>query len=392
MKKLTSRLRTFAVSLRLMVTVMCGVALIVSPELPFEVAAATKSGKSKKSGSRRRSGKKNYSNTRVKVLWKSADGSQWIRRGRRGIITWRDSAGFVRSMQPYSGNGAMGRPYSEAINAYAAELAPDSVRVYSLIAPSQGEYYMPEMLSTAGAEQAAIEQAASYLSPDVTPIFVNDTLKAHLDEKIYSRTDHHWSPLGAYYASKLFAEVAGVGFRPMEQLRSDTIHDYVGSMYRYTYDPEIKKASEDFIYYMPPEGYTSEFITYTIEKGKTRAESEPNVQPFFKDLPDGSGAAYCVFMGGDTRTVKTTGTGGTPGRRLLIVKDSYGNAMASCLFGSFEEVHVVDFRYFPHNLVDYARDNGITDLLFVHSLSLAFAPGTTERLNIMLKQGKDSDR
>lgn len=387
MKKLTSFLRRFTVSLRLAVTVLCGVALIASPDTPFEAVAATKT--KKKSTKRRRS---RNNSAHIKVLYKSADGKEWIRHGRRGIIAWRDSAGIVRAMQPYSGNGVMGRPYSEAINTYAAELSADSVRVYSLIAPSQGEYYMPQMLSTAGAEQDAIVQAAGYLSPEVTPVFVNDTLLAHRDEKIYSYTDHHWSPLGAYYASKVFAEAAGVGFRPIEELRSDTIHNYVGSMYRYTHDPEINKAPEDFIYYMPPEGYTSEFITYTIEKGKTRSESEPDEQPFFKDLPDGSGAAYCVFMGGDTRTVKTTGTGGTPGRRLLIVKDSYGNAMASCLFGSFEEVHVVDFRYFPHNLADYARANGITDLLFIHSLALAFAPGTTERLNTMLIQGKDSEK
>lgn len=380
MKKLTSSLRSFALSLRLWAAVLCGVVLIASPETPFQAVAASKA---------KKKSKRNTS-ANIKVLHKSPDGSEWIRRGRRSIIAWRDSTGVVRAMQPFSGSGAQGRPYSEAINAYASELSADSVRVYSLIAPSQGEYYMPDTLSlsTAGAEQAAILQAASYLAPEVTPVFVNDTLMAHIDEKIYSYTDHHWSPLGAYYAAKVFAETAGVDFRPIEELSSDTIHDYVGSMYHYSRDPEVKKATEDFVYYMPPEGYTSEFITYTLEKGKTRRESEPTVKPFFINIADGSSAAYCVFMGGDPFTVKTTGTGGTPGRKLLIVKDSYGNAMAPCLFGSFEEVCVVDFRYFPHNLADYARENGITDLLFVHSLGLAFAPTTTERLNIMLNQGK----
>lgn len=387
MKKLIPYLRTLTVSLRLVVTVLCGVAVVIAPDAPFEVAAATK--KKKKSTTRRRSGKKNRNaNTRISVLYKSADGNEWIHKGRRGIIVSRDSAGVVRAMLPFTGNGALGQAYSEAINAYARELSADSVRVYSLIAPSQGEYYMPAMVSTAGAEQAAIEQTARYLIPEVTPVFINDTLKAHLAEDIYNRTDHHWSPLGAYYASKVFADVAGVGFRPIEEMRSDTIRNYVGTMFRFSRDPEVNKAPEDFVYFMPPEGYTSEFITYRLANGKTCSESEPNEQPFFKEYPDGSGAAYCVFMGGDTRTVKTYNTGGTPGRRLLIVKDSYGNAMASCLFGSFEEVHVVDFRYFPHNLADYARQNGITDLLFVHSIALAYAPTTAERLNTMLNHGK----
>lgn len=95
-------------------------------------------------------------------------------------------------------------------------------------------------------------------------------------------------------------------------------------------------------------------------------------------------------MGGDSRTVKVTNTGGTPGRRLLIVKDSYGNAVASNLFGSFEEVHVADFRYYPHSLIDYIRDNKITDFVIANCISLAFAPNTTARYETMLRGKKSS--
>ena len=35
------------------------------------------------------------------------------------------------------------------------------------------------------------------------------------------------------------------------------------------------------------------------------------------------------------------------GRKLALVKDSYGNAIAPFLASSFEEVHVIDFRSFP---------------------------------------------
>ena len=88
-------------------------------------------------------------------------------------------------------------------------------------------------------------------------------------------------------------------------------------------------------------------------------------------------------MGGDLYTVKVTNTGGTPGRKLLIVKDSYGNAMASNLFGSFEEVHVIDFRYFPHNLLKYVRDNGITDLAIANTLNIALSNAWQNRYETM---------
>lgn len=391
--------------LRYLLLLLC--ALVVMPDIPLtaEAVAATRayskhskkkrSKKNKKGGkkkkSKKRRSKKSYRRSKriyspVKQLYMSPDSLQWIRKGRRGIIVSRDSMGVVRAMLPYTCNPRMGDRYADAISEYAVRLAHDSVKVYSLIAPSQGEYYMPALTSTAGAERKAIEMNASRLSPLVTPVLIDDTLRNHLDEEIYNRTDHHWSPLGAYYASKAFAANADVDFMPLDRYRADTIRNYVGTMYKFSGDPEVKKHPEEFVYFMPPEGYRAEFVNYRLSGKGTIGESLPHEEPFFKKYADGSGAAYCTFMGGDPRTVKVTDTGGTPGRRLLIVKDSYGNAMASALFGSFEEVHVVDFRYFPHNLADYVRKNKITDLLFVNCLSLAFAPQTASRLFSMLEK------
>ena len=39
---------------------------------------------------------------------------------------------------------------------------------------------------------------------------VRDTLKAHKDEYIYYRTDHHWTSLGAYYAYSQLCEALGL--------------------------------------------------------------------------------------------------------------------------------------------------------------------------------------
>lgn len=72
-------------------------------------------------------------------------------------------------------------------------------------------------------------------------------------------------------------------------------------------------------------------------------------------------------MGGDTRTVKVT-TSTKNGRRLLIMKDSYGNALPGYLFYSFEEIHIIDFRYFTKSVVDYIRRNNISDLLFANNI------------------------
>lgn len=144
----------------------------------------------------------------MQTVYSNPETGEWIHKGRRGIIIHRDSTGTVRAMTPYTGSGDQGRGYAEVINAYARELAGDGVRVYSMVEPTQGEFYMPEQTSTMGAEKRAIENFSSHLDKSVTPIFIVDTLANHKDEEIYNRTDHHWSPLGAHYAASAVARRA----------------------------------------------------------------------------------------------------------------------------------------------------------------------------------------
>ena len=47
---------------------------------------------------------------------------------------------------------------------------------------------------------------------------------------------------------------------------------------------------------------------------------------------------------------------------------------------------MVDFRYFQKNIVAYAREKGITDLLFVNNLQHAYAPTTTRYFINMLNK------
>ncbi|MDE7421359.1 MAG: hypothetical protein K2N35_14260, partial [Muribaculaceae bacterium] len=77
----------------------------------------------------------------------------------------------------------------------------------------------------------------------------------------------------------------------------------------------------------------------------------------------------------------------TPGnRKLLIIKDSYGNAVPGNLFYSFNEVHVIDFRYFTHNLKEYVNKNGITDIAVCFNVFNAYSSGSASKVKKMLTQ------
>lgn len=323
--------------------------------------------------------------------------AQNVRRARRGIILV-DTGMVVRAIEPYRGNPDNGIGYADVINRYKQTFP--HVNVYCMVIPNAVAFYCPDSVqSWTCAERPAINDILSRLSADVHAVDIYDTLQAHASEPIYSRTDHHWAPLGAYYAAKHFAQVGGLDFKDLTAYEPRTIRNYVGSMYIFSRDKAVKDAPEDFVYYVPRDSdFTATHITYKRQSKKVGRRrwkrfltaSEPEPFSFFRNYEDGDGNAYCTFMGGDTNTTSIT-TAIRNNRRLLILKDSYGNALPPYLFSSFEEIHVVDCRYFLQNMVDFVNSHAITDILFANNLIHASMAKTSQAYERYLTQ-KSSTR
>ena len=52
--------------------------------------------------------------------------------------------------------------------------------------------------------------------------------------------------------------------------------------------------------------------------------------------------------------------------KLLLIKDSYGNIFSQFPVEDYAEVHVIDPRFFKSDVVEYAKENGITDTLVLY--------------------------
>ena len=293
----------------------------------------------------------------------------------------------VRALMAYGGgpNGCTG--YAEAANKYQEVFGPD-VTVYCMVIPTSVEYYCPDKVRKhTKPERPTINHVYESLNPEVRPVDIYTTLGQHADEDIFLRTDHPWAPLGAYYAAQKFAQVAGVPFEDLSHYEQKVVHGYVGSMYGYSKDASLKRAPEDFVYYEPVGvDYTTTYIQYTINKNyHVTGESKPVKSRFFFHYRDGAAGAYCTFMGGDTKLTRVQ-TSTKNGRRLIILKDSFGNALPGYLFFSFEEVHVIDSRYFTKNMRQYVADNHITDILFANNIFKAYSANTYKNYVRFLEQ------
>ena len=261
-----------------------------------------------------------------------------------------------RAISFYGGLPSITEEYANVLIDF--KLALPQVNVYSLIAPTSVSFYLPdEYKDYTASEKDNIDYSKELFEGNgVTHVDAYSALEAHKDEAIYARTDHHWLPLGAYYAAQEFAKTAGVPFNDISTMDTDTREDYVGSMYTYTQSTILSENPEEFTYYIPRNKYTTE---YYDEYFNFDYEGE-----LFMDITYYSPVNYyLVFMGGDDKIVHIS-TDVDNDRTLVIFKDSYGNAMVPCLVGSFSDIYVCDVRYFYLNAVDFCRQVGCTDLLF----------------------------
>ena len=260
-----------------------------------------------------------------------------------------------RAVCVYGGSFSVGQDYAETLNADQQDLGSD-VQVYSLVAPTAVSYYLPEEYANyTASETENIDNINSYLN-GVKPVDVYNALKPHTAEAIYARTDHHWLPLGAYYAAEAFAKVADVPFASLSDYDTATKKDYVGSMYTYTESAVLLDNPEEFTYYIPKNKYKTTYYS-TSFTDPTEGDLLMNLDGYDNSM------YYLVFMGGDDKITHVE-TDCKNGRTLVIFKDSYGNALVPCLTSSFENIYVCDMRYFELNAIDFCKQVGCTDLLF----------------------------
>jgi len=287
--------------------------------------------------------------------------------------------GHYRAMELFGGGS--GNTYADALNDLRSQL-DDHIRIYSMIDPLSCAFYLPEEYSDYSADQKdAFDQVAARLNDGIITVDAYSALEQHTGEEIYCRTDHHWMPLGAYYAAEAFANAAGVDFKPLNSFKPVTISGFVGTMYAFSGgDINIKNDPEDFTYYIPDnyESCKTDFYDTSFNFDYTGS--------YFKEVGDPQSNAYLTFFGGDEQIVKIR-TNVKNGRKLMVIKDSYGNAVPGNLMNSFEEIYIADMRYFNPNLVDFINQMGVTDVLFTMATFSAFG-SNADNIPTMLTQAK----
>lgn len=183
------------------------------------------------------------------------------------------------------------------------------------------------------------EKGIDYI--DTKPYFVNSTQK----EKEYFTNDHHYTFFGALQVYNMLAERLNLHPLKEEDFDYETLPNaFLGAMSRKIYDlyPNDNRVTLGYLKNAPK---------------FTRYDMDQPVDANLYTLPSPTDyATYNIFMGGDkAETCIDTDRAVLP--TVLVVGDSYSNALESILWSSVGKMYSLDYRYYKgKNLLNYIEE------------------------------------
>lgn len=252
--------------------------------------------------------------------------------------------------------------YAESINSYQQKLS--GIKVYNMVVPNHTEMGLPQRLKNSDAPSDSqaenIKQIYSKLNSSVTPINVYNKLAEHCNEYIYYNSDHHWTGLGAYYAYTAFAEATNQDVLDLSTCTENKVEGFTGSFANTNDGLKTDTVS----YWTFPYNVTMDI---TDSNGTVSNYDSP----YYQYAEAGSNTYSLFIMGDNPLTVLHSDSEKGTGKKIAVVKESYGNAFSPYLTNNYSEVHIIDFRYFTQNLADYCKQNGITEVLYLNGIMSA---------------------
>ena len=255
----------------------------------------------------------------------------------------------------------------------------DKKKVYFMLAPTAQDIYSETLPANCGAanQKAFIKMCYDSL-PSITGIDVYTSLSAAKNDYIYYRTDHHWTSYGAFLGYEAVCKAMQInGFALNDFNIEHAANDFRGTLYSKTLDNSIQPDVIDI---------------YTLATGEPKSEIkvfgeeqtyDSLYQRDFLEKKD----KYSTFLGLNTPKLDITTENLSKvenDSKLLIIKDSYANALIPFLSKHYSDITVLDLRYingtfesvevnvndydavlFVYNVITFSQDTNVSKLSFM---------------------------
>lgn len=221
------------------------------------------------------------------------------------------------------------------------------------VVPDKG-YYLAESSGHLAMDYAALFSAMELGLPWATHVDLTGALTADS----YYRTDTHWRQEALLPAAGVLGNALGCQPLTQEQASVQTLDmDFYGVYFGQAALP----MEPDALRYLTWEGW-EDCTVFCHDNGKTTQ---------IYDLEKAGGKdPYDIFLSGGVAVQTITNPAGTPGRSLVVFRDSFGSGMIPLLVRDYETVTLVDTRYiFPDQVGNYVNFED-ADILLLYSATV----------------------
>lgn len=243
----------------------------------------------------------------------------------------------------------------------------DKQKLSFLLVPTSGLVMQEKLPKNARLfDQAKYIDQVQKAMKDYNFVDVRDTLMDHNEEYIYYKTDHHWTSAGACLAYDAWSERTGGEAETEDGLAKNVVSDkFRGSLYSKILDAD--SAYDEIWTYglQKDEAFGSKDCTVTIDE-------KQQLDSIYDDEKLQEKDKYAYFLGGNYGQVhiqNQKAASKAKGKNILIIKDSFANSFVPFVTQDYENIYMVDLRYYNGDMKAYLQEHEITDVLVLYNVS-----------------------
>lgn len=243
----------------------------------------------------------------------------------------------------------------------------DKQKLSFLLVPTSGLVMQEKLPKNARLfDQAKYIDQVQKAMKDYNFVDVRDTLMDHNEEYIYYKTDHHWTSAGACLAYEVWSEHTGGEAETEDGLVKNVVSDkFRGSLYSKILDAD--SAYDEIWTYglQKDDAFGSKDCTVTIDE-------KQQLDSIYDDEKLQEKDKYAYFLGGNYGQVhiqNQKAASKAKGKNLLIIKDSFANSFVPFVTQDYENIYMVDLRYYNGDMKSYLQEHNITDVLVLYNIS-----------------------
>lgn len=227
----------------------------------------------------------------------------------------------------------------------------DILDKYVAISPDKGEIYKDQLPKGAEFSDEAMVLDRYKNEIDAKYIDLYKVLSEHKDEYIFYKSDHHWRE-GAYLAYKEI--VKHMNLEEIDDISKITYPNFRGSLD--SKSSYYGSAIDEILFYLPSDYENMKVVADGKEISVLNKEEFKN-----KDK-------YKALFSGNYGLVEIHGNEESD-KSLLIIKDSFANAVASLVKNEYKRIYMLDKRFYNGDINKFIKENHIDTCLVLGSVN-----------------------